>query len=91
MVILLCSNRMSSDPENPLLLDVLTASSTSYTANPNEATLTEVSQSVFIERSLSNGFIVVSSYGWQTNSVGLCSSSTKQCSCWFRWFIGFFQ
>ena len=34
--------RMSSDQENPLLLDVLTASSTSYTANPDEQTLTEV-------------------------------------------------
>ncbi len=33
---------MSSDPDNPLLLDVLTASSTSYTANPDEQTLTEV-------------------------------------------------
>ncbi|CAF1307758.1 unnamed protein product [Rotaria magnacalcarata] len=32
---------MSSDPENPLLLDVLTASSTSYTANPDEKTLSE--------------------------------------------------
>jgi oligosaccharyltransferase complex subunit beta len=32
---------MSSDPDNPLLLDVLTASSTSYTANPDEQTLTE--------------------------------------------------
>jgi hypothetical protein len=33
---------MSSDQDNPLLLDVLTASSTSYTANPDEPTLTEV-------------------------------------------------
>ncbi|CAF0983834.1 unnamed protein product [Adineta steineri] len=32
---------MSSDQDNPLLLDVLTASSTSYTANPDEQTLTE--------------------------------------------------
>ncbi|CAF1124869.1 unnamed protein product [Rotaria sp. Silwood1] len=32
---------MSSDPDNPLLLDVLTASSTSYTANPEEKTLSE--------------------------------------------------
>ncbi|CAF1031483.1 unnamed protein product [Adineta ricciae] len=32
---------MSSDPENPLLLDVLTGSSTSYTANPDEQTLTD--------------------------------------------------
>lgn len=32
---------MTADPENPLLLDVLTASSTSYTANPDEATLNE--------------------------------------------------
>jgi hypothetical protein len=33
---------MSSDQDNPLLLDVLTASSTSYTANPDEKTLNEV-------------------------------------------------
>jgi len=33
---------MSSDQDNPLLLDVLTGSSTSYTANPDEKTLTEV-------------------------------------------------
>jgi hypothetical protein len=33
---------MSPDPDNPLLLDVLTASSTSYTANPDEQALTEV-------------------------------------------------
>lgn len=33
---------MSADQDNPLLLDVLTASSTSYTANPDEPTLTEV-------------------------------------------------
>ena len=39
---------MSSDPDNPLLLDVLTASSTSYTANPDEETLTEVSENVVI-------------------------------------------
>ncbi|CAF1434380.1 unnamed protein product [Rotaria sp. Silwood1] len=32
---------MSSDLENPLLLDVLTGSSSSYTANPDEKTLTE--------------------------------------------------
>ncbi|CAF0942491.1 unnamed protein product [Rotaria sordida] len=32
---------MSSDPDNPLLIDVLTASSTSYTANPDEKTLSE--------------------------------------------------
>lgn len=55
---------MSSDPDNPLLLDVLTASSTSYTANPNEATLTEVSQRILIEQRVLNGFMVVSSYCW---------------------------
>jgi oligosaccharyltransferase complex subunit beta len=32
---------MSSDLDNPLLLDVLTASSSSYTANPDEPTLNE--------------------------------------------------
>lgn len=32
---------MNADQDNPLLFDVLTASSTSYTANPDEATLTE--------------------------------------------------
>ncbi|CAF4020356.1 unnamed protein product, partial [Rotaria magnacalcarata] len=32
---------MSSDPENPLLLDVLTGSSSSYTANPDEKSLAE--------------------------------------------------
>jgi hypothetical protein len=33
---------MSVDQENPLLFDVLTGSSNSYTANPDEQTLTEV-------------------------------------------------
>ncbi|CAF0932015.1 unnamed protein product [Adineta ricciae] len=32
---------MSSDQDNPLLLDILTGSSSSYTANPEEATLNE--------------------------------------------------
>jgi oligosaccharyltransferase complex subunit beta len=32
---------IASDPENPLLLDVLTGSSSSYTANPDEKTLAE--------------------------------------------------
>jgi oligosaccharyltransferase complex subunit beta len=38
---------MSSDQDNPLLLDVLTASSTSYTANPEGQTLTEVKKKSF--------------------------------------------
>ena len=33
---------MSTDQENPLLYDVLTASSSSYTANPDEQSLTDV-------------------------------------------------
>ncbi len=33
---------MSADQDNPLLFDVLTGSSSSYTANPDEQTLTEV-------------------------------------------------
>jgi len=32
---------MSTDQDNPLLLDVLTASSSAYTANPDEKTLNE--------------------------------------------------
>ncbi|CAF3340459.1 unnamed protein product [Rotaria socialis] len=32
---------MSADPENPLLLDVLTGSASSYTANPDEKSLAE--------------------------------------------------
>lgn len=43
---------MSADPENPLLLDVLTASSTSYTANPDEQTLSEVRNDKSIERNI---------------------------------------
>jgi len=45
---------MSSDQDNPLLLDVLTASSTSYTANPEEHTLTEVNNEDFIVSILFN-------------------------------------
>ncbi|CAF1151699.1 unnamed protein product, partial [Didymodactylos carnosus] len=37
---------MSADQENPLLLDVLTASSTAYTANPDEQTLAEYPSTV---------------------------------------------
>jgi hypothetical protein len=33
---------MSADQDNPLLFDVLTGSSSSYTANPDDQTLTEV-------------------------------------------------
>jgi len=33
---------MAVDQNNPLLFDVLTGSSNSYTANPEEQTLTEV-------------------------------------------------
>jgi hypothetical protein len=33
---------MAVDQNNPLLFDVLTGSSNSYTANPDEQTLTEV-------------------------------------------------
>lgn len=39
---------MTTDPENPLLLDVLTGSSNSYTANPDEPSLTEVTSMIFI-------------------------------------------
>ena len=34
--------RMAADSDNPLLFDVLTGSSNSYTANPDQTTLTEV-------------------------------------------------
>lgn len=34
--------RMTVDSENPLLFDVLTGSSSSYTANPDSEALTEV-------------------------------------------------
>jgi len=53
---------MSSDPDNPLLLDVLTASSTSYTANPDEQTLTEVSRKEIFFSFIS--FVIVSSNCW---------------------------
>ena len=33
---------MAADQDNPLLFDVLTGSSNSYTANPDQTTLTEV-------------------------------------------------
>lgn len=39
---------MSSDQENPLLFDVLTGSSSSFTANPDEQTLNEVIDFQFI-------------------------------------------
>jgi hypothetical protein len=39
---------MSVDQENPLLFDVLTGSSNSYTANPDEQTLTDVKDELII-------------------------------------------
>jgi len=37
---------MSADQDNPLLFDVLTGSSSSYTANPDEQALTEVKKKI---------------------------------------------
>lgn len=38
---------MAVDSENPLLFDVLTGSSNSYTASPDQTTLTEVIHRLF--------------------------------------------
>lgn len=38
---------MAADSDNPLLFDILTGSSNSYTANPDQTTLTEVIHRLF--------------------------------------------
>lgn len=69
---------MNADQDNPLLFDVLTASSTSYTANPDETTLTEVNANWFRVNREKNVPILICYYSIQQQLANE--------HCWFLYF-----
>jgi hypothetical protein len=89
------------DPDNPLVLEILTASSTAYSYEPDKA-ITEVQLRmklmvvVLITADLGDDVdvidiqlcdILVSSYRWKKYGIDCWTSSTKQCSrCFLRIF-----